>query len=376
MQRAKEFKKPMNLCFIDLQKAYDIVNRDALWEILSKSFSLPGKIIRILKALHSCTTEVIRVDGQLFEEFPISVGVKYGYMLAPTLFNTYLDAVIRVALKKHPNKGIRIEYSHNAPLMHNSRYKLEEATTVQSLAYADDIMITSDKIKDLECLVTSIDDVCNKFGLRINFSKTKYMTILLNNSSPSHNTTLAIRDDINIEQVTQFKYLCSILNSDNTVDAEVESRINKASQVFRSLSRLVWYQRKIKVSTKLKLFKAIIIPTLLYGSETWNVLQSHIQRLQVFTNRCLRIIRGTSLWDKLRNTHVHSRSSSFQFQHSGCNKIAVNKAGLINHIHQIHNATTLHHCPICNKVFQKQGLHNHVKKCSRSQSSVHLLSSG
>ena len=54
------------------------------------------------------------------------------------LFNTYLDAVIRVALKNHPNKGIRIEYSHNAPLMHNSRHKLEEAITVQSLAYADD----------------------------------------------------------------------------------------------------------------------------------------------------------------------------------------------------------------------------------------------
>ena len=159
-----------------------------------------------------------------------------------------------------------------------------------------------------ECLVSSIDDVCNKFSLRINFSKKKYMTILLNNSSPSHDTTLAIRDDINIEQVTQFKYLGSILSSNNTVDAEVESRINKASQVFRSLSRLVWYQRKIKVSTKLKLFKAIIIPTLLYGSETWNVIQSHIQRLQVFTNRFLRIITGTSLWDKLRNTQLRCKS--------------------------------------------------------------------
>ena len=169
-------------------------------------------------------------------------------------------------------------------------------------------MITSDNIKDLECLVTSIDDVCIKFGLRINFSKTKYMTILPKNSIPSLNTTLAIRDDINIEQVTQFKYLGSILNSDNTVDAEVESRIDKASQVFRSLSRLVWYQRKIKVSTKLKLFKAIIIPTLLYGSETWNVLQCHIQRLQVFTNRCLRIITETSLWDKLRNTQLRCKS--------------------------------------------------------------------
>ena len=204
--------------------------------------SLPEKIIRLLKALHSCTTGVIRADGQLSEEFPISVGRcagSYAFQYIPRRCD-------KNGTQEAPKKGIRIEYSHNAPLMHNKRHKLEETITVQSIAYADDIMITSDNIKDLEYLVTSIDDVCNKFGLRINFSKyTKYMTILPNNSSSSHNTTLAIRDDINIEQVTQFKYLGIILNSDNTVDAEVESRINKKSQVFRSLSQLVWYQRKI-----------------------------------------------------------------------------------------------------------------------------------
>ena len=73
---------------------------------------------------------------------------------------------------------------------------------------------------------------------------------------------------------------------------------------------------------------------------------------------------------------VHSKSSPFQCQHPGCNKIAVNKAGLTNHIRQVHKAPSLQHCPNCNNVFKKQGLHNHVKKCSRNQSSVHLLSSG
>ena len=90
-------------------------------------------------------------------------------------------------------------------------------------------------------------------------------------------------------------YLRSILSSDNSVDAEVESRINRAAQVFRTLSRLVWYQSKKNVDTKVKLFKSTIIPTLLYGSDTWNLLQHHIQRLHVFANKCSRIITGTSL---------------------------------------------------------------------------------
>ena len=112
-----------------------------------------------------------------------------------------------------------------------------------------------------------------------------------------------------IWKVSQLKYLGSILSSDNSVDAEVESRINRAAQVFRPLSRLVWYQSKINVHTKVKLFKSTILPTLLYGSETWNLLQHHIQRLQVFTNRCLRIITGTSLWEKMKNTQHRSKAN-------------------------------------------------------------------
>ena len=130
------------------------------------------------------------------------------------------------------------------------------------------------------------------------------------NNTNSHNITmLSIKDGKNAEEVSKFKYLGSILSSDNTADAEVESRINRTSQVFRSISRLVWYQPKIKVLTKLKLFKAIILPTLLYGSETWNLLQHNIQRLQVFVKRCLRIITGTSLWVKMRNTQLRNKAN-------------------------------------------------------------------
>ena len=127
--------------------------------------------------------------------------------------------------------------------------------------------------------------------------------------NPDATATLSIGGDNYLEEVTQFKYLGSILSSDNSVDTEVEARINRAAQAFRTLSRLVWYQPKIKVQTKLKLFKAVIIPNLLYGSETWNLLQKHTQRLQVFVNRCLRIITGTSLWEKIRNTQLRSSSN-------------------------------------------------------------------
>ena len=76
MQRAIEFNKAIYICFVDLPKAYDTLNRDALWKVLRKSFNIPDKIIRIIKALHSGSVGVICDEGKLSKEFPINVGVK------------------------------------------------------------------------------------------------------------------------------------------------------------------------------------------------------------------------------------------------------------------------------------------------------------
>ena len=136
MQRAIEFNKAIYICFVDLQKAYNILNRDALWEVLKKSFNIPDKIICIIKALNSSSVGVIRDTGELSEELPINVGVKEGDVSPPMLFNMYFDTVIKVALKHHPDKGIQLDYTNSAPLIHNSRHKLERSTIVQNLAYA------------------------------------------------------------------------------------------------------------------------------------------------------------------------------------------------------------------------------------------------
>ena len=80
------------------------------------------------------------------------------------------------------------------------------------------------------------------------------MSILPNNTtSPNATTTLQMKDNTSIEEVSQLKYLENTLSSHNSLDAEIEPRTNGVSQVFRSISRLVWYQAKIKAQTKLKL---------------------------------------------------------------------------------------------------------------------------
>ena len=216
MQRAKEYNKPIHLCFVDLQKAYDTVNRGVLWEILSRSFNIPEKLIRIIKALHSGTSGLVRSDGKMSEKFPIRVGVKQGDVLAPMLFNMFLDAVIKVALKDHPDKSIHIEYSFNASLVYNSRDKLENSKILQNLVHVDDIMLTSSNIESLRCLVNSANSTFVKFRPKINLNKTKYMYINLNNDIQWNANNNKHCNNINFNKKNDDNHVQTCSNSNNS----------------------------------------------------------------------------------------------------------------------------------------------------------------
>ena len=98
------------------------------------------------------------------------------------------------------------------------------------------------------------------------------------------------------------------MSSECNLDKEIDSRISKASKSFSRLSRLLWYQRNITLKNKLRTFKAKILPTLLYGCETWAPTSTHLKRLQGFVMRCLRIILGISLRDRLRSTDIRRKA--------------------------------------------------------------------
>ena len=72
------------------------------------------------------------------------------------------------------------------------------------------------------------------------------------------------------------------------IDDEVNARIAKASAAFDRLRGSVWDRSGIRLDTKLKVYKAVVLPTLLYACETWTVYQRHAKRLNHFRTVCLR----------------------------------------------------------------------------------------
>ena len=174
MQRAKEYNTAPYLCFVNISKAYDSVNRNALWKVLRRSYNLPVKII---KAFHDGTQGVVRFEGHMSNEFSIRTGVKQGDILSLLLFNLYLNAITNSVSETHKHIGAQVMYNLNAPLM-NSKDNMDRCTIVQNLLYADDMVVISSNYDDLNCLMETINIKLEMFGLKINIEKTKKMMIL------------------------------------------------------------------------------------------------------------------------------------------------------------------------------------------------------
>ena len=94
------------------------------------------------------------------------------------------------------------------------------------------------------------------------------------------------------------------MSSDGTLSKEIESRISKARQSRGRLQTQVMDNRNIKLSTKLKVYKAVVLTSLLYGCETWTLYRKQIKQLEGFHMRSLRSIMGIRWQDKVTNLQV------------------------------------------------------------------------
>jgi hypothetical protein len=88
---------PRFLCFVDLKKAYDSVNREALWFVIAQQGIL-NNLVGLLAYLHRGTHTTIKAFAAKSVIFDICGGVRQGYNIMPTLFNLYLDFATKRAL--------------------------------------------------------------------------------------------------------------------------------------------------------------------------------------------------------------------------------------------------------------------------------------
>ena len=96
MQKAREFQKNINFCFIDYAKAFDCVDHNQLWKIL-KEMGIPDPLTCLLRNLCAGQEATVRTGHGTADWFQIGKGVHQGCILSPCLFNLYAEYIMRNA---------------------------------------------------------------------------------------------------------------------------------------------------------------------------------------------------------------------------------------------------------------------------------------
>ena len=118
-----------------------------------------------------------------------------------------------------------------------------------------------------------------------------------------------------LERTEEFKYLGTILTDQNSIQEEIKSRLKSGNACYHSVQNLLPSSLPTK-NLKIKTYRTIILPVVLYGCETWSLTLREERRLGVFNYRVPRRIfvsrrdAVTVEWRKQHNEELNDLYSS------------------------------------------------------------------
>ena len=280
-ERMREYRRRFFAAYIDLRKAFDSVDRDALWRLL-RFRGVPQTLINLLFNLYSGTESAVRCGSSISEFFPVSTGVGQGRVEAPTLFNTCMDWAM----------GRMVEESDCGVSFGDVR--------VTDFDFADDAVTFAETLELLVDALETLSSELEPLGLKVSWIKTKIQ--VFGDSLDALQSVPVCGESV--ELVDRFTYLGSDIHSSASCDQEVNRRIGRACGVMDSLDRSVWRSRYLCKRTKVRVFGSLVLPVLLYGCETWTLTGDLRNRLNVFGTRSLRRILGYRWSDRVSNERL------------------------------------------------------------------------
>ena len=151
--------------------------------------------------------------------------------------------------------------------------------------------------EELKSLLLKVKEESEKEGLKLNIQKMKIMA--------SGSITSWEIDRETVETVSDFIFGGSKTTADGDCSHEIKRRLLLGRKVTTNLES-IFKSRDITLPTKVHLVKAMVLPVVMYGCESWTVKKVEHQRIDAFELWCWRRLLRFA-WTARRSNQVHSK---------------------------------------------------------------------
>ena len=131
-----------------------------------RHYGVPSKMANAIQAIYNNSRSVVLVDGYTSKEFDVTTGVLQGDTLAPFLFITVIDYVMKNAESNHTNR--HGEHGFTTNLRQSQR---QPATTIHDLAFADDIALFENNFDRAQAQLDTTTKWAHRVSLQVNIKK-------------------------------------------------------------------------------------------------------------------------------------------------------------------------------------------------------------
>ena len=241
---------PVWIVSLDLRKAFDTVNHEALFNALEEQ-GISREYIALLRFLYVGQTGEVKGSNP----FHIDRGVKQGDICSSGLFNAATESAFRKWKRRLHHEGI---------LMNDISERLT------NIRYADDVLLFSKSKNELVKMLTFLIEEFRKIGLELNADKTKIISAFFEGIQSWEKMTIDVAE-FKIKLLgfgSTIKYLGRKLSGwlPDRVQTEVKHRMQAAWAVYTK-HRHILTNRHISMRLRFKVFDATISPVALTQSQ-------------------------------------------------------------------------------------------------------------
>ena len=241
--------KRLYSCFVDFQKAFDSISREALLYKLS-TLGIQGKFLKCLEFMYKNSNARIKLISKISDSFDILAGTEQGHPMSPELFKTYIH---ELSERLNGLDGV------DCP-------KLNE-TIVTHLLWADDLVLIALTRESLQLMLCELESFCSEWGLAVNIKKTAIM--IFNKSGRLLKESYGFKyEDKEVPTTRTYCYLGITFSLTGSFKVAMSLLRQKALRAYFGLKREVDLY-SIPKTAVFKLLDSLISPIITYGIELW-----------------------------------------------------------------------------------------------------------